>query len=94
MKLKLAHVLNDADDNFFKKIFGFTPVKMADILINTTKKEDCQMIIDHIETKKYKIFEQDKHSQNTIQPAHKCDNLLDTIEVIQQFNKIIQAYLT
>ena len=37
-KLKLAHVLNDADDNLFKKIFSFTPVKMADILINTTNK--------------------------------------------------------
>ena len=37
-KLKLAQVLNGADDNLFKKIFNFTPVKMADILINTTKK--------------------------------------------------------
>ena len=38
-KLKLVHVLNDADDNLFKKIFSFTPVKMIDILINTTKKK-------------------------------------------------------
>ena len=37
-KLKLAHVFNDADDNLFKKIFSFTPVKIADILINTTKE--------------------------------------------------------
>ena len=51
-KLKLAHVRNDADDNLFKEIFGFTPVKLADILINITKKEDNQMIIDHIKTKK------------------------------------------
>ena len=93
-KLKLAHVLNDADDNLFKKIFSFTPVKIADIRINTTKKEDSQMIIDHIEIKKYKFFEQDKHRQYVIQPAHKRDDLLDTIKVIQQFNKTIQPYLT
>ena len=37
---------------YFKKIFSFTPVKIADILINTTKKEDIQSIIDHIEIKK------------------------------------------
>ena len=93
-KLKLAHVLNDADDNLFKKIFSITPVKIADILINTIKKEDSQMIINHIEIKKNKIFEQDKHSQYVIQPAHKRDDLLDTIKVIQQFNKTIQPYLT
>ena len=52
------------------------------------------MIINHIEIKKYKILEQDKHSQYVIQPAHKRDDLLDTIKVIQQFNKTIQPYLT
>ena len=67
---------------------------MADILINTTKKEDNKMIIDHIKIKKDKIFEQDEHSQYVIQPAHKRDDLLDTIKVIQQFNKTIQPYLT
>ena len=46
------------------------------------------------EIKKYNIFEQDKHSQYVIQPAHKRDDLLDTIKLIQQFNKIIQPYLT
>ena len=83
IKLKLAHVLNDADDNLFKKIFSFTLGKIADTLINTTKKEDIQMIINHIEIKKYKIFEQDKHSQYVIQPGHKHDDLLDTIKFIQ-----------
>ena len=56
-KLKLAHVLNDVDDNLFKEIFGITPVKIADKLINTTNKEYSQIIIDHIEIKKYKTFE-------------------------------------
>ena len=52
------------------------------------------MIIDHIEIKKYKMFEQDKHSQYVIQLAHKRDDLLDNIKVIRQFNKAIQPYLT
>ena len=55
-KLKLAHILNDVDDNLFKEIFGFTSVELADKLINTTSKEDNQMIIDHIEIKKNKIL--------------------------------------
>ena len=31
-KLKLAHVLNDVDDNLFEEIFGLTSVKLADKL--------------------------------------------------------------
>ena len=93
-KLKLAHVFNDADDNLFKEIFGFTAVKLADILINTTKKEDNKMIIDHIEIKKDKIFEQDEYSQYVIQPAYKRDDLLDTVKVIKQLNETLQLYLT
>ena len=58
-KLKLAHIFNDVDDNLFKEIFGFTSVELADKLINTTSKEDSQMIIDHIEIKKDKIFERE-----------------------------------
>ena len=39
-KLKLAHVFNDADDNLFKEIFGFTSLELADKLINITSKEE------------------------------------------------------
>ena len=52
------------------------------------------MIIDHIKIKKDKIFEQDDYSQYVIQLAHQRDDLLDTVKVIQQFNKTIQPYLT
>ena len=33
------------------------------MLINTTKKEKSRMVINNIEIKKYKSFEQDKNSQ-------------------------------
>ena len=58
------------------------------------KKEKSQIVIKTIKIKKSKIFEQDKHSQYVIKPAHKRNDLLDTIKVIQQFNKTIQRYLT
>ena len=51
-KLKLAHILNDVDDNLFKEIFGSASEELANKLINTRSNEDNQMIIDHIEIKK------------------------------------------
>ena len=92
-KLKLAHILNDVDDNLFKEIFGFTSVKLADKLINTTRREENQMLINDVKTNRDKIFEQE-YGKFVIQPAHKRDDLLDTVKVIQQFNKTIQPYLT
>ena len=92
-KSKFAHIFNDVDDNLFKEIFGFTSVELADKLINVTSKKDNQMIIDHIEIKRDKIFEQ-VYGQYVIQPPHKRTDLLDTVKVIQQFNKTIQPYLT
>ena len=86
-------MLNDIDDNLFKEIFGFTSVELADKLINTTSKEDNQMIIDHIEIKKGKISEPE-YSKFVIQQAYKRDDLADTVKVILDFNKTIQPYLT
>ena len=50
-KLKFVNVLNDVDDNLFEKIFGLTSVELVGKLINTTSKEDNQILIDLIETK-------------------------------------------
>ena len=47
-KLKFALIFNDVDDNLFKEIFGFTSVKLADKLINTTSKEENQMLVNDI----------------------------------------------
>ena len=93
-KLKLAHVFNDVDDNLFEKIFGLTFVELADKLINTTSKEENQMLVNDIEINRDKIFEQDKYSKPVIQPPHKRSDLLDTVKVILEFNKTIQPYLT
>ena len=48
-KLKLAHILNDVDNNLFEEIFGLTSVNLADKLINTTSKEENKMLVNEIE---------------------------------------------
>ena len=93
-KLKFAYVFNDVDDNLFKQIFGHTSVELADKLINTTSKEENQMLINDIEKNKDKIFEQDEYSKFVIEPAHKHGDLLDAVKVILQFNETAQSYLT
>ena len=93
-KSKFAHIFNDVDDNLFKEIFGFTSVKLADKLINTTSKEENQMLINDIEINRDKIFEQDKFSKFVIQPSYKRGVLLDTVKAILKFSETIQPYLT
>ena len=86
-KLKFAYIFNDVDDNLFKEIFGHASVKLADKLLNTTSKEENQMLINDIEINRDKIFEQDKYSKFVIQPAHKRGDLLDAVRVILRFNE-------
>ena len=93
-KLKFAHIFNDADDNLFKEIFGFTSVELANKLINTTSKEENQMLVNDIEINRDRIFEQHEFNKFVIQPAHKRTDLLDTVKVILKFNETIQPYLT
>ena len=47
------------------------------------------MLIDHIETKRDKIFEQDEYSKFVINPPHKRNDLLDAAKVILGFHKTI-----
>ena len=80
-KLNFAHTFDDFDDNLFKEIFGHTSVKLADKLMNITSKEQNQMFINDIDINRDKIFEQDKYGKFVIQPTHKCDDLLDALEL-------------
>ena len=68
-KAKAAHLLNDLDEQLFEKIFGYTFAALVDKLTNTIDKEENQIIIDDIENKRGKIFEQDEYSKFLIQPA-------------------------
>ena len=93
-KLKFPHVFNDVGDDLFKEIFGLTSVKLASKLINTTSKEDNQMLIDHIEISRDKIFDQDKYNIFVTKTPCKSGNLVDAVKIILEFNKTIQPYLT
>ena len=93
-KLTFAHIFSDVDDDLFKEIFGHTSVKLADKLINTTSKEENQMLINDIEKNKDKIFEQDEYSKFVIQPAYKRGDFLDNVKIILNFNEVLSLDLT
>ena len=59
-KLKLAHLSNIIHEKLFEQIFGHKFETLADKLINTTNKEENQIIIKNIEKNKDKIFKEDK----------------------------------
>ena len=92
-KLKFAHISNDVDKQLLEKIFGHTYVALADKLLNTTSKEENQIFINDIKKNKDKIYEQDDSSNYIIQPSYKRSDLTNAIDVILNFNEIIQLDL-
>ena len=51
---------NEIDEKLFEQIFGHKFETLANKLINTTNKEENQIIIKKIEKNKYEIFRIDK----------------------------------
>ena len=86
-KLKLARLSNVVDKKLFEQIFGHTLTKLADKLINTTNKEENQIIVKNIEKSKDKLLEMDGFNDWVVQPTDRCINLLDTITLILDFNE-------
>ena len=71
----------------FEQIFGHTLLKVADKLINTTNKEENQIIAENINENNDKLFEMDNFNDWMIQPSDQRINLIDTIDLILDFNK-------
>ena len=86
-------MLNEIDEKLFEKIFGHTLIKLADKLINTTNKEENQIIVKNIEKNKDKLFKQDEFYDWVIQPSDQHINLIDSIDLILNFNETIQLDL-
>ena len=61
-KLKLAHLSNIIDKKLFKQIFGHTFETLANKLINTTNKEENQIIVNNINKNKEKVYKQKKET--------------------------------
>ena len=73
IKIKFAQLSNIIDKKLFEPIFGHTLINVADKLINTTNKEENQIIVKKIEKSKDNLFE--------------MDNFNDAIDLILDFNE-------
>ena len=81
---------HDIDGNLFEQIFGHTLIKLADKLINTTNREENQIIIKNIEKNKDKLFKEDEFFDFLIQPQKRSD-LKYTIDFVLDFNEGINS---
>ena len=78
---------NEIDKKLFEQIFGHALIKLADKLINTTNKEENQIIVKNIEKNKYKLFETDKFNNWVVKPNDRRINLENAIDLILDFNE-------
>ena len=92
-KLRLAHLSNIIDKKIFERIFGHTFETLANKLINTTNKEENQIIVDDIKKNEDKIYEQDDDYNFVIQPNDRRINLIAAVNFILDFNETIQLDL-
>ena len=88
-KAKFAYLLNDIDENLFEELFGHRFVALADKLINTTNKEEYQIIINDIEKNRDKLYGQDDFNNFIIQPGYKHIDLIDAAKIILEFNEVL-----
>ena len=61
-KLKLAHLSNQIDEDLFKQIFDHKFETLANKLINTTNKEENQIIVNSINKNKENLYKEDETS--------------------------------
>ena len=57
-EVTLAHLSNIIDKKVFKQIFGHTFETLANKLINTTNKEENQIIVNNIKENKEKLYKE------------------------------------
>ena len=89
-KLRLAHMSNEIDKKLFTQIFGHKLKTLANKLINTTNKEENQIIVNNINKNKDKLYEQDDFSDDQ---NDQHINLIDAVDLILNFNETIQLDL-
>ena len=76
-------MLNDLDEQLFKKISGSTFAALVDKLINTIGKEKNQVIIEDIENKGDKNFEEYKFDESVIRQR---GDLKNAVKIILEIN--------
>ena len=88
-KLKLAQLPNIIGEKLFEQIFGHTTELLANKLINTTSKEENQVIVNNIKKNKGKIHEEDEFYDFVMQSGQQCADLSYTINLILDSNETI-----
>ena len=92
-KIHLPDMSNEIDKMLFETIFSRTLIKLADNLINTTNKEQNQIIVNDIRKNKDKLLKMNDFNDWVIQPNSQHINLLDTIKIILDFHETTQLNL-
>ena len=78
--------------SYLNKDYGHTLIKRGNKSINTTSKEENQIIVNNINKNKDKIYEE-KRGDWVIQPNSRRIDLIDAIKLILNFNETIQLVL-
>ena len=86
-KIELAEMLKIIDKKLFEQIFSHTLETLTNKLINTTNKEENQIIVNNINKNKDKLFKIDEFNDWVIQPSDRRINLKDAIDLILDFNE-------
>ena len=79
-------MLKTIDEKLFKQIFDHRLETLANKLINTTNKEENQIIVKNINKNKNKLYKQ-QNGEYVIQPSDWRIDLINAINLILDFNK-------
>ena len=77
---------NTIHEKLFEQIFGQKLETLPNKLINTTNKEENQIIVNNINKNKNKLFKKDEFNDFLIQAQQRSD-LKYTIDLILDFNE-------
>ena len=78
----------------FEEVFGCRFLELTNKLINTTNKEENQIIINNFKKNKDKLYKTDDFYNFVIQRNNKRIDLLDAAKIILEFNEAIQLDLS
>ena len=73
---------NIIDEKLFEQIFGHKLETLTNKLINTTNKEENQIIVNNINKNKNKLYEKDDFRDWAIQSNDQCINSIYVIDLI------------
>ena len=92
-KIELAGMSNEIDKKLFEQIFGHTLIKLADKLINTTNKEENQIIVKSIKKNNDKFYEKDYFGDWVVQAQRCSDSKLSKLFLIGKTLKIVDHFM-